>query len=177
MKNYYSILEISASASIGSIKTAYRKLAKIWHPDLHKDCKQAEGWFREVQEAYETLSNSARKSLYDRHYQQALRGAKLHTPTKPRLSQVQEKISKAFDLEEYQARLAKLHQKHQALVEEQKKQAAYQREKSAKTKDFYTTFCENRAKSFSKSKQQPRVQAVPISPEQFARILYQCDMD
>jgi len=64
-KNYYDILGVDKSASADEIKSAYRKLAKKYHPDLNKDNPDASAKFKEVNEAYETLSDPQKKSNYD----------------------------------------------------------------------------------------------------------------
>ena len=61
MKDYYSILGVSKSASDGEIKKAYRKLASQHHPDRGGDSNK----FKEVQEAYDVLSNPQRKQEFD----------------------------------------------------------------------------------------------------------------
>ncbi len=64
--DYYSILGISKSASADEIKKAYRKQALEWHPDKHSDNKsQAETKFKEINEAYQILSNPQKKQIYD----------------------------------------------------------------------------------------------------------------
>jgi len=57
-KDYYEILGVSRDASDEDIRTAYKKLIKEWHPDRHtgNDKKVAEQKFKEIQEAYEVLS-------------------------------------------------------------------------------------------------------------------------
>lgn len=66
MVNYYDILEISESASAEVIQSAYRALAKKYHPDTYKgDPLYADSRMQAINEAYETLSNSAKRSLYD----------------------------------------------------------------------------------------------------------------
>ncbi|UYP01081.1 molecular chaperone DnaJ [Oceanotoga sp. DSM 15011] len=66
-KDYYGILEVSRDASQEDIKKAYRVLVKKWHPDRHLENKKvAEEKFKEVQEAYEVLSNPEKRKLYDR---------------------------------------------------------------------------------------------------------------
>lgn len=64
--DYYSTLGISKSASAEEIKKAYRKLALEWHPDKHTTDKEAaEKKFKEINEAYQVLSNPQKKSTYD----------------------------------------------------------------------------------------------------------------
>lgn len=61
----YSVLEISESASESEIKKAYRKLAKKYHPDVNKT-SEAEEKFKEINAAYEVLSDPKKKAQYDR---------------------------------------------------------------------------------------------------------------
>ncbi len=64
--DYYDILGVSKTASADDIKKAYRKQALEWHPDRHKDNKEAaEKRFKEINEAYQVLSNPQKKSSYD----------------------------------------------------------------------------------------------------------------
>lgn len=64
-KNFYEILGVSKDASDEEIKKSYRRLAKQYHPDVNKGDKKAEERFKEISEAYETLSNSEKKKQYD----------------------------------------------------------------------------------------------------------------
>ncbi len=64
-KNYYETLGVDKNASADDIKSAYRKLAKKYHPDLNKDNPEAAEKFKEVNEAYECLSDPTKKSNYD----------------------------------------------------------------------------------------------------------------
>lgn len=64
-KEYYDILGLQKGASIDEIKKAYRALSKELHPDKHKGDKAAEARFKEVNEAYEVLSNPQKKQMYD----------------------------------------------------------------------------------------------------------------
>ena len=63
-KSLYDTLEISENASESEIKKAYRKLARQYHPDVNKDPK-AEDKFKEINSAYEILSDSQKKAQYD----------------------------------------------------------------------------------------------------------------
>ena len=64
-RDYYEVLGVSKGASEEEIKKAYKKLARKYHPDLNPDNKEAEEKFKEVNEAYEILSDSNKKARYD----------------------------------------------------------------------------------------------------------------
>ena len=64
-RDYYEVLGVDKSASDDVIKKAYRKLAKQYHPDLNPGDKNAEAKFKEVNEAYEVLSDKDKKARYD----------------------------------------------------------------------------------------------------------------
>lgn len=64
-KNYYDILGVSKSASEAEIKKAYKKKAMEYHPDRNKWDKTAEKKFKEINEAYQTLSDTTKKKNYD----------------------------------------------------------------------------------------------------------------
>jgi len=66
-KDYYKILGVSKTASPEEIKRAYRQLARKYHPDMHQESKKAEMTekFKEANEAYEVLSDSKKRALYD----------------------------------------------------------------------------------------------------------------
>ncbi len=64
-RDYYEVLGIERNASEEEIKKAYRKLAKKYHPDINPDNKESEVKFKEVNEAYEVLSDPDKKSKYD----------------------------------------------------------------------------------------------------------------
>ncbi|HEV8190454.1 MAG TPA: J domain-containing protein [Ktedonobacterales bacterium] len=64
-RDYYKILGVSKSASSGDIKKAYRRLARKYHPDVNPDDKAAEARFKEINEAYEVLSDPDKRRRYD----------------------------------------------------------------------------------------------------------------
>lgn len=74
-KNYYEILGVPKNAAEKDIKSAYRKLARKWHPDANPgNQKAAEEKFKEIQEAYEVLGDSEKRKKYDvlgSHWQEA----------------------------------------------------------------------------------------------------------
>ena len=65
-KDYYKILGVAEFDSAENIKTAYRKLARKWHPDIAGNSEEALFKFKEINEAYEILSNEIKKEEYDR---------------------------------------------------------------------------------------------------------------
>ena len=65
-RDYYEVLGLSKGASEDEIKKAYRKLAKKYHPDVNKE-PGAEEKFKEINEAYEVLSDAQKKAAYDRY--------------------------------------------------------------------------------------------------------------
>lgn len=70
MKDYYYILGVTPKASSDEIKKAYRKLSIKFHPDKNDGDSFFEERFKEIQEAYEILSNAARRTAYDLQYVQ-----------------------------------------------------------------------------------------------------------
>jgi DnaJ-class molecular chaperone len=78
-KDYYAVLGVPKSAAEKDIKSAYRKLARKWHPDANPDNpKAAEEKFKEISEAYEVLSDPEKRKKYDvlgSNWQQAARQA------------------------------------------------------------------------------------------------------
>ena len=65
-KDYYEILGVPKDASLNEIKKAYRRLAKLYHPDLFPGDREKEGKFRLIKEAYEILSDEKKREAYDR---------------------------------------------------------------------------------------------------------------
>lgn len=76
-KSLYETLEVSENASEAEIKKAYRKLARQYHPDVNKD-KGAEEKFKEINAAYEILSDKQKKSQYDMHGDNMFGGQNFH---------------------------------------------------------------------------------------------------
>ncbi len=66
-RDYYEVLGISKNATEAEIKSAYRKKAKEFHPDLNKDNPDAAEKFKEAQEAYSVLSDPSKKQMYDQY--------------------------------------------------------------------------------------------------------------
>src|ERR1700678_3097447 len=64
-KDYYETLGVPRTASDADIKKSFRKLAREFHPDVAKDKKRAEEKFKEINEAYEVLSDSTKRKKYD----------------------------------------------------------------------------------------------------------------
>ena len=66
-RDYYEVLGVQKGASEDEIKKGYRRMAKEYHPDLHPGDAEAEAKFKEVNEAYEVLSDSDKKARYDQY--------------------------------------------------------------------------------------------------------------
>src|SRR5208282_2116700 len=65
-KDYYAILGVAKAAAAKDIKSAYRKLARKWHPDANpQNLKEAEEKFKEISEAYEVLGDAEKRKKYD----------------------------------------------------------------------------------------------------------------
>lgn len=66
-RDYYEVLGIQKGADASTIKKAYRKMAKKYHPDANPGDKEAEEKFKEVNEAYEVLSDDQKRAAYDQY--------------------------------------------------------------------------------------------------------------
>lgn len=74
LRDYYEILEVEKGATGDEIKRAYRKLAKKYHPDLNPNDSEAEKNFKEVNAAYEVLSDDNKRARYDRFGHEGVNG-------------------------------------------------------------------------------------------------------
>src|SRR4028119_1451368 len=66
-RDYYEVLGVAKTASEAEMKSAFRKLAMKYHPDKNPGDKEAEIRFKEINEAYQTLSDAQKRAAYD-HY-------------------------------------------------------------------------------------------------------------
>lgn len=73
-RDYYEVLGVERSASAEDIKKAYRRLARKHHPDVNRNDKEAEEAFKEINEAYEVLSDPEKRRMYDAYGHQGLNG-------------------------------------------------------------------------------------------------------
>lgn len=73
MTDYYEVLGVSKNASDQEIKTAYRKQALKWHPDRNKSSEASEK-FKEINKAFEVLSNPQKRQMYNQYGESAFRG-------------------------------------------------------------------------------------------------------
>lgn len=79
-KDYYQVLGVSRTASDDDIRKAFRKLARQYHPDVAKDKKVAEEKFKEINEAYEVLSDAQKRKKYDELGPNWKQGAEFRPP-------------------------------------------------------------------------------------------------
>ena len=74
-RDYYEILNVSKNATADELKSSYRKLAMKYHPDKNPGDQESEAKFKELAEAYEVLSDTNKRSMYDRFGHQGVSGA------------------------------------------------------------------------------------------------------
>ena len=75
MRDYYEILQVERSADADALKASFRKLAMEHHPDRNAGCTDAEGRFKEINEAYSILSDPQKRAAYDRFGHAGVNGA------------------------------------------------------------------------------------------------------
>ncbi len=189
MKNYYAILEVPESASAEMIKSAYRNLAKKWHPDLNPNNAEAEQMFMDIKEAYSVLSNAIKRNFYDYQLRKAILDKKVEPTSSTRVgsfrktetstkktassqekTEKNDKKEKLFhNAEAYKNRLDELMRKHNELIEKQKKAAEEAKKKEAeKEESFYEKFKQNRENAIleQKIRQQQQQEAKAKQEEQ-----------
>src|SRR3989442_9511225 len=66
-QDYYELLGVARKASAKDIRASFRKLARKYHPDLNPGDKSAEEKFKQLQEAYDVLSDSKKRQMYDQY--------------------------------------------------------------------------------------------------------------
>jgi DnaJ-class molecular chaperone len=96
-QNYYELLGISAKAGADEIKSAYRKLARQYHPDVTGGDKESENKFKAITEAYETLSDETKRKRYD-----ILRGIYEYNSDKATASKAEKAYKDAAEQEKQQ---------------------------------------------------------------------------
>lgn len=114
--NFYRILHISTQATSQEIKRAYRHMAKIWHPDRNQGSKSSEEKFKEIQSAYEILSDPSKKRHYDHKYQKELAKDKTERKAPPR-----KKDFRWQSAQSYQSQLNNLWQQYENLNNDRKR--------------------------------------------------------
>lgn len=86
-KNLYQILGVAKDATMDQIKSAYRKLAKKYHPDVHPGDEECEKKFQEITEAYSILSDENKRKKYDASFSDAQNAQENRQETRERKTQ------------------------------------------------------------------------------------------
>ncbi|MEM9445875.1 MAG: DnaJ domain-containing protein [Verrucomicrobiota bacterium] len=100
MKNYYDILKVSGDASPSEIKKSFRELARLYHPDTraNQEVESADVAFKEINEAYEVLSDCQLREKYDAERSQYLFEKELEQFRTAKMEQVHQEQAKAVDV-------------------------------------------------------------------------------
>ena len=118
-RDFYEVLGISKTANADEIKRAYRKKAKQYHPDICKE-PDAEEKFKEVQEAYEVLSDDNKRAAYDRYGHAAFeQGDKIDANQKQQAEQLKTELKTALDnndMATLEAKMSELEQMAQQMA-------------------------------------------------------------
>lgn len=103
-RNYYKILAIEPDADETQIKAAYKKLVKRWHPDLNNNSIESRQMMKDINEAYEVLSDEKMRLEYNRAMfgsafvkQGAVKSASYHSPTNEELERVKKRYENKYD--------------------------------------------------------------------------------
>ncbi|MBI5373023.1 MAG: J domain-containing protein [Sphingobacteriales bacterium] len=114
LKDYFTILELEPSASLPEIKKAYRKLAQLHHPDKTGNDPYSAARFAEIKEAYEVLTDPAKKEYYlqQRWYHQSMGRRKTQAVMTPETL-----LKQVLELERYVSRLDIFRMDRQGLLE------------------------------------------------------------
>ncbi len=86
-ENYYLILEIAPDATITEIKAAFRRLARQYHPDLNPNNPTAAEKFKQISQAYDVLSDTTKRSRYDRNFTYKTQSQRQPTLVEPETAQ------------------------------------------------------------------------------------------
>jgi len=98
MVDYYKVLELSRGCSAAELKKAYRRLALKWHPDKNPDNQEdATKRFKEINEAYEVLSDEKKRKIYDQYGKEGLQTSGGPGPTRPSRSSRSHRQHYRFD--------------------------------------------------------------------------------
>lgn len=80
--DYYNILKVSRGATEEDLKKSYKRLAMKWHPDKNPvNKKDAEAKFKQISEAYDVLSDSQKRQIYDLYGEEGLKATEFTTPS------------------------------------------------------------------------------------------------
>lgn len=118
MSTLYEILGINKGASSEQIKTAYRKLAKIYHPDKNQGNKDTEEKFKSIKDAYEILSDAVKKKKYDLSLENNNYQRQQTSKQKKYSDLTQEELKRRRYYQEFYANEFKKHKEKEALKEQ-----------------------------------------------------------